>query len=264
MSPLPPALLEQIATAAAAIPQPLALAVAGALRQVPANDWGARRRAAIQVLAQAPAAAVIGTLLDSWQRAAPTATATEVAAALEAAAIAIGRERQRQTTELVWTGPSSGLPLRKTRQALIEVIQAAQRELLIVAFVVYDIDDVAAALRAATARGVAITLVIETVERHGRPAFDRRRALGDQAAQHWIFYEWPLVKRPLEGQQHGLLHAKFAVADRQVLLVSSANLTQHALDRNMELGVLIRGGPTPGTAVDHVRELIAQRTLVRL
>jgi phosphatidylserine/phosphatidylglycerophosphate/cardiolipin synthase-like enzyme len=257
-------MLEQIATVVTTVPQPLVATIAAAIRQVSAGSWGPLRRAALQVVAQAPAAVTINTLIDAWQVTAPTVPPAEVAAALESAAFAIAQERQRQTTELVWTGPSSGIPLRKTRQALIELINDARHELLIVAFVVYDIDDVAAALHAATARGVSITLVVETVERHGRPAVDRRRALSTHGGQPWAVYEWPLAQRPLEGQQHGLLHAKFAIADRQILFVSSANLTQHALDRNMELGVLIHGGGAPEKAAAHVRELIAQHILVRL
>ena len=38
----------------------------------------------------------------------------------------------------------------------------------------------------------------------------------------------------------GVLHAKAVVADDEVVFVTSANLTEAALDRNIELGVLIR------------------------
>ena len=38
------------------------------------------------------------------------------------------------------------------------------------------------------------------------------------------------------------MHVKAAVADSRVAFLTSANLTEAALERNMELGVLIRGG----------------------
>jgi phosphatidylserine/phosphatidylglycerophosphate/cardiolipin synthase-like enzyme len=38
----------------------------------------------------------------------------------------------------------------------------------------------------------------------------------------------------------GVLHAKAVVADDEAVFVTSANLTEAALDRNIELGVLIR------------------------
>jgi cardiolipin synthase len=38
----------------------------------------------------------------------------------------------------------------------------------------------------------------------------------------------------------GVLHAKAVVADDEAVFITSANLTEAALDRNVELGVLIR------------------------
>jgi phosphatidylserine/phosphatidylglycerophosphate/cardiolipin synthase-like enzyme len=38
----------------------------------------------------------------------------------------------------------------------------------------------------------------------------------------------------------GVLHAKAVVADDESVFVTSANLTEAALDRNIELGVLVR------------------------
>jgi phosphatidylserine/phosphatidylglycerophosphate/cardiolipin synthase-like enzyme len=38
------------------------------------------------------------------------------------------------------------------------------------------------------------------------------------------------------------MHAKLAVADRRVLLITSANLTRSGVTKNIEAGLLIRGG----------------------
>ena len=43
----------------------------------------------------------------------------------------------------------------------------------------------------------------------------------------------------------GKVHAKVAVADENFCFISSANLTGHAMEKNMEAGVLIRGGAMP-------------------
>jgi phosphatidylserine/phosphatidylglycerophosphate/cardiolipin synthase-like enzyme len=58
------------------------------------------------------------------------------------------------------------------------------------------------------------------------------------------------------------LHAKAAIADDHTALVTSANLTGFAIKDNMELGLLIRGGPVPGRLASHLRELIAKQELV--
>ena len=47
------------------------------------------------------------------------------------------------------------------------------------------------------------------------------------------------------------MQAKATIADSSVAFLTSANLTEAALERNMELGVLIRGGRVPGS-IDHL------------
>jgi cardiolipin synthase A/B len=46
------------------------------------------------------------------------------------------------------------------------------------------------------------------------------------------------------------------------VLISSANLTEYALNLNMELGLLVRGGDLPGHPVGHLRRLMNENVLV--
>ena len=48
------------------------------------------------------------------------------------------------------------------------------------------------------------------------------------------------------------------------MLVSSANLTEFALNMNMELGLLVRGEDLPDRVVEHLNQLIQERVLVPL
>jgi phosphatidylserine/phosphatidylglycerophosphate/cardiolipin synthase-like enzyme len=41
------------------------------------------------------------------------------------------------------------------------------------------------------------------------------------------------------------VHAKIAVTDEEFCFISGTNLTGHAMERNMEAGVLIKGGAIP-------------------
>ena len=54
----------------------------------------------------------------------------------------------------------------------------------------------------------------------------------------------------------GSVHAKVAVADGQVCFITSANLTGHAMEKNMEAGVLITGGTIPRLLNDHLKSLV--------
>jgi phosphatidylserine/phosphatidylglycerophosphate/cardiolipin synthase-like enzyme len=64
----------------------------------------------------------------------------------------------------------------------------------------------------------------------------------------------------LEGPS-GVLHAKALVADDEAVFVTSANLTEAALDRNIELGVLIHDRAFALTIGGYFRNLIDRNLL---
>ena len=59
----------------------------------------------------------------------------------------------------------------------------------------------------------------------------------------------------------GVLHAKAVVADDEAVFVTSANLTEAAFDRNIELGLLVRDRALAKTTVLHFETLIEQSRL---
>lgn len=66
-----------------------------------------------------------------------------------------------------------------------------------------------------------------------------------------ILYTWPPTLLPEHDPRHASLHAKAAIADDHVAFVASANLTGYALDKNMELGLLVQGGEVPRLLASH-------------
>ena len=54
------------------------------------------------------------------------------------------------------------------------------------------------------------------------------------------------------------MHAKVVVADRRAALVTSANLTEHAHERNIEVGLLVRGGTVPASLCKTIDRMIDQ------
>jgi len=74
-------------------------------------------------------------------------------------------------------------------------------------------------------------------------------------------YYWPVEKRErnLAGRP-GKLHAKVAIVD-DFALVSSANLTDDAFNRNMEVGLLVKNAEFLVTAKSYFESLIAAGTL---
>ena len=59
----------------------------------------------------------------------------------------------------------------------------------------------------------------------------------------------------------GVLHAKAVVADDEVVFVTSANLTEAALDRNIEVGLLVRDHALAATLLSNFQGLIDRRLL---
>lgn len=190
-------------------------------------------------------------LIDAWKSS--SASGEILAAMLLAAAHAFRHAESRQRVELVWTGPTTELvPARRTEQALIQVVDAAQQRLFITSYVAYDIESIAGALKSAAERGVKIEFLMELSSAQGGkvsidPIGSLRRIVPDA-----LFYVW---KDKDAAFVNGSVHAKVAVADGSYCFITSANLTGYAMDQNMEAGVLISGAPLPEQLHRHLEAL---------
>ena len=208
--------------------------------------------------------AAVDALLHCWQSEFVSIPPIAIALALRSAEKA-NQAASVVRTSLVWTGPNAtSFGLRRTDQALLELIQSAGQDILLVTFAAYRVPLVVEALKTALARGVRISFISEsTDESAGRVRFDAANALGPEIAPRSRISVWPAHQRTTdESGNQGALHAKCAVADRSMLLLSSANLTGHAMSLNIEMGLLIRGGNLPGDVVDVFQHLIATQMLV--
>ena len=164
--------------------------------------------------------------------------------------VALAAKRSRHTTELVWTGPATPVvPVRRTEQVLCDLIRCAERRLTMTSFGIFQVPRLVEELEQSLERGVALRIVLGDRESHGAQEIDRQRQqLGRVVAARASLLHWPSERRPRDEQGHaGLMHVKAAVADSRVAFLTSANLTEAALERNMELGVLIRGGILPAS-----------------
>lgn len=187
----------------------------------------------------------------------------ELASMLE---VALAAKRSRNTVELVWTGPpTSVVPVRSTEQVLFELIQGAQQKLTVMSFGVFQVSRLVQALEEALARSIALRVVLGDREAQSDWAIEQQRQqLGEVINERASLYWWPHDRRLRDATGcSGLMHAKAAVADSRVAFLSSANLTEAALERNMELGVLIRGGNVP-TAIDRLLDALVESGELRL
>ena len=197
--------------------------------------------------------------ISRWQAEAPTLEAMVVGIALETAAKSEQAHRDSQSVELVWTGPDSGdHPFRRTEQAILQLLDAAQERITLVSFAIYRIPNIQQALVRAAKRRVKISVIVETPDRlEGENEYSTLLALGEDVANCSKVYYWPAEKRSRSlGTKLGILHVKCAVADGEWLFLSSANLTEYAFTINMELGVLVTGGDLPKQVEENFDRLI--------
>ncbi|OKI17101.1 endonuclease [Nocardiopsis sp. TSRI0078] len=213
-----------------------------------------------------PDQAVLGSVRDREavapllsSRAREGVPAAEAAAFLRGLASGHAAASGAVSVETVWTGPSShSVPVRSTAQALLEVVDEAREELVLMTYSARRREDIREALARAVERGVSVSAVVETLAGAGGAMSGEEPGQAFTGIEGVRLWHWPTGRRGARGAK---MHGKLAVADRRVLLVSSANLTQSGVATNMEAGLLVRGGATPRRVAEHVAELQARGVL---
>ena len=239
--------------------------LAAALETLSDREPEAVRPTAFDALPQLQLRPHLEAVLRAWEFRSDAVTVGQLTAMLRASAATLRSSADNGKMELVWTGPEApAIPLRRTDQALLEVIDAAQKRLVIVSFAVQAVSGVVQAINRATARGVQTLLCLETSEASEGRFRGSQEALV-QSLPGVAFYHWPADRRQRSPKgQVGVLHAKFAVADGRLLFLSSANLTDYAQSINLELGVLIRGGDAPVRVEHQIEALMTDGTFTRI
>ncbi len=168
--------------------------------------------------------------------------------------------------DLVWSGPEvPDLHARDTRQVYEELLGSAERSIWASTFAFFDGPRAFEVLarRMESRPALRVTLLLNIQRKRGDTTASEQ--LVRRFADHFWKTDWPGSSHPsvfydpraldLEGPG-GVLHAKAVVADDEVVFVTSANLTEAALDRNIELGVLIRDRAFALTISGYFRSLI--------
>lgn len=230
-------------------------AIASRVRRTNANNI----TALLSGMVGAPASGVLDQLIKTWK--ASTVSADELASMLLAASHALTKANSEQSTELVWTGPTTPfVSARRTEQALLQVINSANATLFITSFVAYDISSIISALNSAIERGVRVSMLLESSLDHGGSisidTIGKMRLLVPLAH----LYAWRDKSNEFID---GKVHAKVAVADGKMCFITSANLTGYAMEKNMETGVLISGG-VAAQLNNHLSSLIDTKVITRM
>jgi phosphatidylserine/phosphatidylglycerophosphate/cardiolipin synthase-like enzyme len=203
---------------------------------------------------------VVGVLLELERLGVSGPAAAAWIRSVEAATSRIPRP------DLVWTGPAvSGVHARDTRRVYEELLSSAERSVLASTYAFFDgptaFEVLARHMDARSELRVTLLLNIQRKKGDTTAAEQLVRRFTDR---FWKT-DWPGSTRPnvyydpraLEQDgPSGVLHAKGIVADDETVFVTSANLTEAALDRNIELGLLVRDRALAASVLSHFRGLI--------
>lgn len=155
-----------------------------------------------------------------------------------------------ERVELVWTGPEGeAAGTRETAVVARELFRQATQSVTVAGYAFAYARELLAPLaeRMDQLPSLDVRLFMNVSRRDGdtRP---EASIVADAARRFWE-HEWSGRRRPAlfyfpaalasAADQRAVLHAKCIVVDRRRLLVTSANLTEAAYDRNIELGVIL-------------------------
>ncbi|MCX6876636.1 MAG: DISARM system phospholipase D-like protein DrmC [Verrucomicrobia bacterium] len=166
--------------------------------------------------------------------------------------------------DIVWSGPANGtFPIRRIDQVLYDLLSKAEQRIFLVTFAAHRVPLLCEHLSRAIDRGVEVTLLLESEQASaGQLSFDASNAFKDVCLEKVRLLHWPIENRERNhAGKPGKLHVKCAVIDHTAI-IGSANLTDDAFNRNMEMGAIIKD---PGIVADickHFRTL-EQNSILR-
>lgn len=176
--------------------------------------------------------------------------------------------------DIVWSGPPvQGLHARDTRRVYDELVRTAERSFWVSTFAFFDgpraFKSLAERMEECPNLDVKVLLNIQRRRGDATKPDDLVRMFADNFWKR----EWPSENRPAvyydprsldKDEPGGVLHAKAVIADEEALFVTSANLTEAAFERNIELGLLVRDRALALSVSMHFQLLIDSKKLQRL
>jgi hypothetical protein len=174
--------------------------------------------------------------------------------------------------DLVWTGPeAAGIVNRDTAVVVRELFQHAKESVLVAGYAVHEghvvFKTLADRMDQISELDVRMFLDIHPQSHASGTSSEAVR----QFAEHFARHEWPGKRLPevyydprsleAEPSKRASLHAKCIVVDREVAFVSSANFTEAAHTRNIEVGVLFKSRSFAKRLSDHFEALAATQTV---
>jgi phosphatidylserine/phosphatidylglycerophosphate/cardiolipin synthase-like enzyme len=259
MKPFPPEFIEKLRAIRERVPRDVWLALAGSFRETTDTPHGtAAANLAKLILNPDQGWALRQAFKDhgfpSW---------SEIATAFEVVDVWVSSSPR--VVDIVWSGPANGtFPIRRIDQVVYDLLSKAQHRIFLVTFAAHRVPLLCDHLANAIERGVQVTLLLESEKASaGQLSFDAAKAFKDVCLDKVRILHWPLENRERnQADKPGKLHVKCAVIDHTAV-IGSANLTDDAFNRNMEMGVILKDPASVTHICEHFEMLVKNGTLKR-
>ena len=151
--------------------------------------------------------------------------------------------------ELVITAPMSfRLKVRRTEDVVCRLITEASRSITMTGYSISDyFDGMLDSMIQKSTTGVYVNLYVNDIEKHG----EQLQHVKSYRGQYLRLFEYNRAK----DDQMAALHAKMIVVDGESSFVSSANLSYHGMQGNIEMGILIKSADKAKTIEGLLKEL---------
>ena len=141
--------------------------------------------------------------------------------------------KKTECADLVLTAPHSFRVKLRTKETLQKLIESTEKSLTITGYSISDyFADMLDVIIRKSQQGVYVRLYVNDMEMQ-KSALDRLMAYKSRFLQ---VYEY----QKQEDDKMAALHAKLLVSDAKKSLVSSANLSYHGMQGNIEMGILLK------------------------
>lgn len=186
------------------------------------------------------------------------------------------REFDDDCIDFVTTGPEAGaITNRDTGVVVRELFAHAKHTVLVAGYAVYQGQKVFQALadRMQEIPGLEVRLFLDI--QRSQDDTTQAAMLVEKFRRRFCQYQWPSERclpkvfyfpRSIElsNEKKACLHAKCVVVDTDKVFLSSANFTEAAQERNIELGVLIRSHQIAERVTKHFDTLVSENILRQL
>ena len=166
--------------------------------------------------------------------------------------------KKTEQADLVLTAPDSfRVKALRTKETLQKLIEGTEKSLTITGYSISDyFADMLDVIIRKSQQGVYVRLYVNDMEKQ-KSALDRLMAYKSRFLQ---VYEY----QKQEDDKMAALHAKMLVSDVNKSLVSSANLSYHGMQGNVEMGFLIESREKAKQIEEVMKEMVRMKVFVRV